>query len=598
MKKYIIYFIIFFCLHFLFFSSNVLADVSLENINIYNISNSSKYIAVETEKIVNNKIIHYIFLYDIYTSEKYWIKTNDGDDIDSDMYFPSISSDGKYVTFTSRADNITNDEVGKCYDISDNVLKNCSNIFLYDVDKKESTMLMYNNNNFDADNYVSIISGDGKSIIFESLSTNLVSNNFDCSDINGVKNCVNIYKYDLINNDVYLLSASINKKINGNSVQPYVSFDGRYVTYQSNSDNIISYNDLPKNCLNYLNIQVTCSNIYLLDTYTMKTKLISFHNNKNFNDNSGNSIISADGKYVVFESYATNLSKKRQSNIYMYDIDNDFLQLVSSYNNILNNRDTFIEDLSYDGKYILYRTDSTNLSNDEGMNLYVYNLFDQKLISISHNQDILCAKFNSDNIYYYDGVLNFSKIDSEHPIIKENQEIFILKDDIEHIGKKIQISDNLSAVKSIEVIVKNINELKKSGEYIIEVSAIDEFDNIGYGKVKVFVLEKDEEPPVFIELNKIKIIKGTKVLKINDFFSAVDNIDGNTNIYIVDKGKLNLNIVGKYEIKLMSKDLSNNISYKDVEVIVYQNYNITYFIELIAIFSLIAVFIFSIIKVK
>ena len=82
------------------------------------------------------------------------------------------------------------------------------------------------------------------------------------------------------------------------------------------------------------------------------------------------------------------------------------------------------------------------------------------------------------------------------------------------------------------------------------------------------------------------------------YLEAKDKIDGNTRIYIVDDGYLDLSVSGIYKLKLMSQDQANNVSYKDINVIVYEEYNFTYFYEILIIIGLIVVIIFSIIKVK
>lgn len=599
MKNFIVFLFMSLYFYLIFFSNVVHGKVLLEKKSIHNFSISSKYVAIETDLVVNDISIHYIYLYDVNTNEKYWIKTNDGNYINSSMYFPSISSDGKYLTFTSRADNITQDVVGKCLDVTDNSVKNCSNIYLYDVEKKESILIKYYNNNFNGDNYVSAISGDGKNIVFESISTNMINKEYDCSRINGIKNCINIYKYNLTNNSFFLISNSYeNMKFDGNSVQPSVSYDGRYVTYQSNSSNLVSSINMYNSCFDFLNDNVVCSNVYLADTNTMENNILSIYDKKIFNDNSGNSIISDDGKFVAFESYATNLSKKRQQNIYIYDVEQNSLNLITYHNNILNNRDSFIEDISSDGKYILYRTASTNLNNEVGINLYAYNLSSKKQISISNNEDIFFARLNEGKAYYYNGNLNLSKIDCSSPIIKNDKKIFVLKNNLSKIKDEIEIIDNFSSFNDIQIFMKDEYKMENEGEYIVEVSAIDEFDNVGIGTITIIVLEKDKKPPVFSDLETIKIFKGSKDLNINNYISAFDEIDGKTKIYVIDKGRLNLNVTGSYKIKLMTKDLSNNINYKEIKVIVYQSYDIDYFCELIILLTLIALIIFSIIKVK
>ena len=116
--------------------------------------------------------------------------------------------------------------------------------------------------------------------------------------------------------------------------------------------------------------------------------------------------------------------------------------------------------------------------------------------------------------------------------------------------------------------------------------------------IKLIVIEKDIEGPSFNDVKEIKILKGSSSLNLSSYIEAIDNVDGQTRIYIMDDGGLNLNVKGNYRVLLMSKDSSDNISYKEVKIIVYENFNFEYYYEIILILGLICVIIFSIIRVK
>lgn len=566
-------------------------------INVYNISTSDKYLAIESDKYINGEIYHYIFLYDVLKNEKIDIYTNYGKEINSNVYFPSITNDGKYLTFTSRANNITNDVIDKCIDIEDNVVKNCSNIYLYDIDNKKSMLIKYYDESFNGDNYVSMISGNGTDIVFESISSNHLYNEFDCTKINGIKNCINIYNFNISTGIVSLISGYGGTITSSNSVNPSISDDGRFITYQSNSGGSIKNMEIPKYCDNYItNVPEICSNVFLVDTMMNETIILSYDGLSFFNDNSGNAIISGNGGFVAFESYASNISKKNNRYIYIYNIIERNVKLLINDGAILS-RGYFLEDISRDGNYLLYRNDSINLDSNDCMHLYVYNILSEKSSLISN--DVIMSSFYKDKVYYYnnESVLN-KKIDNIPPVLVNDEPIYLLKDNVLSIIDKINVSDNLSNKENIKIVVNNLDDLKYDGEYELMVELIDEFENVNEIYIKVVILSEDTEAPVFYGVYEIKVIKGIETLNLGDYIEAVDNIDGISKIYIINDGGLNLNLNGKYNMIVMSKDSSGNVAYKEVVVVVCDVYNFEYLCEIILVLGLVLVFIFSIIKVK
>ena len=113
-----------------FIISNIAVNAAeINDTIIYNYDISNNYIVYESE----HSSYRYIFLYNIQNKSVFPILSNDGDYINDDMMFPSISNDGKYVSYTSRASNITDNDINRCIDITDNITKYCSNIYIYNT---------------------------------------------------------------------------------------------------------------------------------------------------------------------------------------------------------------------------------------------------------------------------------------------------------------------------------------------------------------------------------------------------------------------------------------------------------------------------------
>ena len=577
--------------------SIILAE-TIENKEVYNIVESVNLYVYE----YNIGNIHYVGYLDKYSGEFKNILNGNGEYINADMYFPSVSKDGKYISFTTSATNVMNDNV-VCYDIFSEQYDYCSNIYVYNVQEQSFIVIKSGEDYLNGNSYVSKISGDGKHIVFESLATNnLILNNKTCFQ-NGFNSCINIFKYSLITKSITLISTYTNNYGgDSNSINPSISYDGRYITFQSISTNlgVKSYNY--NSCVNVSeNEEKLCSHVYLVNTRNLSMDIITRTGDNLFNDNSGNPIISEDGKYIVYESYATNIIDKfnYKSHVILFEIAKSKNRIISSIGDNLNNRDNYLVGISSEGKYVVYNTKSTNLNETGEICLYVYNITNSKTAFINKvNSNDIVSVVSDRYIQYYDNTLESLILDNTSPTIESNQEIYVIKDSKIQLEDKLKIEDNLSSKENIVINMDNNLILNSVGEYYIKIVVLDEFDNQSSSFVKIIVIEEDVEAPVFNDINEIKILKGSSTLNLSNYIEAYDKVEGVTRVYIMDDGGLNLNNKGQYKVLLMSKDSSGNVSYKEMKIIVYENLDFEYYYEMILIFCLFGVIIFSIIRVK
>ena len=466
-------------------------------------------------------------------------------------------------------------------------------------------IVKYNGNMLNGDSYVAKISGNGNYIVFESIASNLINANHDCSDLNGIKMCINIYKYNFLNDNIQLISSGLDGSgSNRNSISPTIDYEGRYVTYQSNSSNIVQMSSEYNYCINtYTNLTEPCTNIYLIDTLKQTTRVISKGINYVLNNHSINATISQNGMFVAYESYATNIFEtvNYKKHIILYDLNENINKLITVSNNVLNNRDNHLESISYDGKYVLYRTTSTNLSDNQNvMELYICNTTNFKTSIIAKNyHDVLLGVVQNNNVYFYNDemIVSQNMADIQPPQISKNQSVYILKSDLVNVINKINVIDNLSDKNNIKIYLDK-SLIIGEGIYNIDVTAIDEFGNRSSSKVLINVLEEDLEGPIFNNVSNIKILKGSSELNLYNYISAVDKIDGDVRIFVIDDGGLNLDKIGSYTIKLKATDNSNNSEYADILVTVYDNYNFSFFYEILITLTLLLGLIFLLIKVK
>ena len=206
-------------------------------------------------------------------------------------------------------------------------------------------------------------SSDGRYTVFASDASNLVS-----GDTNGTRD---IFLFDNQTNTTRRLNLSRQgEQTNGPSNRPVISADGRYLAFESTATNLI------------LGDTNGFSDIFVVDVITGAIDMLSLDasgtraNNSNFRPS-----ISSTGRYVSFESSATNLVSSGTSvgvsHIYVRDRDvsgsgtfdtigNISTVLVSqSSGGTAANGNSLQSVLSADGRYIAFASDATNLVSSD-----------------------------------------------------------------------------------------------------------------------------------------------------------------------------------------------------------------------------------------
>ena len=203
---------------------------------------------------------------------------------DSNNYGGSISANGRFVVFYSDADNLYPGSVTAT-----------SGVYVRDLTNSvtEREDVASDGTPANGSGYFGAISADGRYVAFISNATNLVSG------VSGTQ----LYLRDRKASQTSLVSVAIGgSPANGNVSSVSISADGRDVAFVSSATNLVSENT------NGL------SQAFVRDTENSVTSLVSVSSsgvpaNKYVYDDGGSSppIVSADGRYVAFVSYATNL---------------------------------------------------------------------------------------------------------------------------------------------------------------------------------------------------------------------------------------------------------------------------------------------------
>jgi Tol biopolymer transport system component len=138
---------------------------------------------------------------------------------------------------------------------------------------------------------------------------------------------------------------------NNESIYPSISADGRYVAFYSLANNLV---DGDTN---------GAYDIFVRDLVSGTIELVSTGNAGQGNNSSYAPSISADGKYVAFESSATNLvdGDTGYSDIFVRDLENGTTELVSTGSGGPGNHHSGTPRISADGRHVAFRSHATNL---------------------------------------------------------------------------------------------------------------------------------------------------------------------------------------------------------------------------------------------
>ncbi|MCC6953385.1 MAG: PD40 domain-containing protein [Deltaproteobacteria bacterium] len=133
------------------------------------------------------------------------------------------------------------------------------------------------------------MSGDGRYVVFSTLATNIGS-----GDTNGFED---VFVRDRLTGETRQISRGVGgAQTNSGSWQSSISYDGRFVVYRSNASNIVSGDTNG------------AADVFVYDMQTGTTELVSVNSSGTIgNGTSHEPTISADGRYVAFQSNATNL---------------------------------------------------------------------------------------------------------------------------------------------------------------------------------------------------------------------------------------------------------------------------------------------------
>ncbi|WP_206756009.1 DUF4347 domain-containing protein, partial [Phormidium sp. FACHB-592] len=279
-----------------------------------------------------------VFFWDRQTSNltlvSHTTTANTGDQYSSQ---PTISSDGRYVAFSSAASNLVAGDSN-----------NAQDVFVWDRQTGDITLVSHTSTGSSGSSHSSnpVISGDGNYITFVSNASNLVTGDNNSAG--------DIFLWERQTGSLTLVSrTSTGSSGNSSSTAPVISNDGRYVAFVSDASNLTAGDS-----------NLT-ADVYVYDRQTNTVKLISHTNTGSGNSYASNPVMSADGRYIAFHSNVSDLvpgDSNSSADVFLWDRQTDNVSLVSRIN-IGNSGNSASSNpvLSSDGTYLVFSSRASNL---------------------------------------------------------------------------------------------------------------------------------------------------------------------------------------------------------------------------------------------
>jgi Tol biopolymer transport system component len=200
------------------------------------------------------------------------------------------------------------------------------------------------------------ISADGRYVAFESAASNLVA-----GDTNGSRD---IFVRDRTSNTTTLVSVGLSgAQSDGVSTTPSISADGRFVAFTSNATNLVAGDTN------------SAYDIFVRDTTANTTTRVSVSTSgAEANNSSYRPSISADGRYVAFDSLASNLISGDTNSTYDIFVRDTTANTTTRISvgpaDVEGNGISLNASISADGRHVVLTSNATNLVTGDTNSAY------------------------------------------------------------------------------------------------------------------------------------------------------------------------------------------------------------------------------------
>jgi Tol biopolymer transport system component len=289
----------------------------------------------------------------------------------------SISADSRFVAFWSYASNLVPDDTNGRPDV-----------FVHDRLTGQTSRVSVSSDGLEGNenSYYPSISADGRFVAFYSAASNLVPD-----DTNGHWD---VFVRDRQTGETTRASVSSNGEQGyGGSFDPSISADGRYVAFWSLADNLVPGDTNQK------------ADIFVRDRVSGETTRVSVSSDgEESNLHSGSPSISADGRFVAFDSYATNLvpgDTNARSDVFVHDRETgQTARLSISGSGQQGNDGSYVPSISAAGRFVAFYSSASNLVPEDTngySDVFVHDAQTGQTIRVSVSND--GAQANRDSEY-------------------------------------------------------------------------------------------------------------------------------------------------------------------------------------------------------
>lgn len=322
---------------------------------------------------------------------------------------PTCSGNGQIVAFTSTASNLDPDDQNGVLDV-------------FMIDRGTGLVRRVSEPTAGGDpDGISLrpaVSNDGRFIAFDTMASNLSTADNDAH--------FDVYVFDRLTGTLELVSVNTaGKKGNAGSIAPAISSDGRFIAFESDASNLVSDDTLGVRDVFVRDRGPRVGDSF--DTSQAKTVRVSVRS-AGFVPGvaeSVNASISADGRFVVFESFADNLVDDDDNNeydVFVHDRDADA-------NGVFDEHFYFDQDsqqtlpasitervsvvdggeadgrsgsaaITSDGRFVAFQSGANNLVSDDpnvGVDVFIYDRQDGQTILASRATPAAGKRFTSIN---------------------------------------------------------------------------------------------------------------------------------------------------------------------------------------------------------
>jgi tricorn protease-like protein len=271
------------------------------------------------------------------TTERVSVATG-GTEADNESAAPSLSADGRFVAFHSAASNLVAGDTNATSDI-------------FVRDRMGGTTERVSVSTFGAEgnsvSYHSLVSADGRCVAFISLASNLVA-----GDTNVIWD---VFVHDRQSGTTERVSVSTGgAEGNGMSFFASISADGRFVAFESAASNLVAGDTN------------ATWDVFVRDRASATTERASVDSSgSEANLGAGDTSISGDGRYVAFDSGASNLvggDTNSKSDVFVHDRQNGTTERVSvDSSGTEADHESGVPAISADGRYVAFESLASNL---------------------------------------------------------------------------------------------------------------------------------------------------------------------------------------------------------------------------------------------